>query len=86
MFKIRINKCVVAEHGGTSLSSAAIIGIAVGSAFLVLLLVGLGVYALWQKKRAERAIGLSKPFGTKYLLSPHSILNSKTILLPKVID
>lgn len=53
-----------AEHGGTSLSSAAIIGIGIGSAFLVLLLVGLGVYALWQKKRAERAIGLSKPFAS----------------------
>uniref|UniRef100_A0A5B7ANY1 non-specific serine/threonine protein kinase n=1 Tax=Davidia involucrata TaxID=16924 RepID=A0A5B7ANY1_DAVIN len=53
-----------AEHGGTSISSAAIVGIAIGCAFLVLVLVGLGIYAVQQKKRAERAIGLSKPFAS----------------------
>ncbi|KAA8517588.1 hypothetical protein F0562_015062 [Nyssa sinensis] len=53
-----------AEHGGTSISSRAIIGIAIGCAFLVLVLVGLGIYAFQQKKRAERAIGLSKPFAS----------------------
>ncbi|VFQ70309.1 unnamed protein product [Cuscuta campestris] len=50
-----------AEHGGTSISSRMIIGVSVGCAFLVLLLAGLGVYAVQQKKRAERAIGLSRP-------------------------
>lgn len=43
-----------------------IIGIAVGCSFLVLLLVGLGIYAVQQKKRAERAIGMSRPFGNSY--------------------
>ncbi|XP_028081351.1 probable leucine-rich repeat receptor-like protein kinase At5g49770 [Camellia sinensis] len=52
------------EHGGTSISSGTIIGIAIGCGFLVLLLVGLGAYAVRQKKRAEKAIGLSKPFAS----------------------
>ncbi|XP_031094482.1 probable leucine-rich repeat receptor-like protein kinase At5g49770 [Ipomoea triloba] len=53
-----------AEHVRTSISSRVIIGIAVGCSFLVLLLVGLGIYAVQQKKRAERAIGMSRPFGS----------------------
>ncbi|KAL3506931.1 hypothetical protein ACH5RR_032313 [Cinchona calisaya] len=52
-----------AEHGN-SISQRIIIAIGVGCAFLVLLLVGLGIYAFWQKKRAETAIGLSKPFAS----------------------
>ncbi|KAE9455852.1 hypothetical protein C3L33_12247, partial [Rhododendron williamsianum] len=52
------------EHGGTSISSRAIIGIAIGCGVLVLVLVGLGAYAVRQKKRAEKAIGLSKPFAS----------------------
>ncbi|KAK3032206.1 hypothetical protein RJ639_036136 [Escallonia herrerae] len=52
------------EHGGNRISSTLIIGIAIGCAFLVLVLVGLGIYAVWQKKRAERAIGLSNPFAS----------------------
>ncbi|KAI8559605.1 hypothetical protein RHMOL_Rhmol04G0186500 [Rhododendron molle] len=52
------------EHGGTSISSSMIIGIAIGCGVLVLVLVGLGAYAVWQKKRAEKAIGLSKPFAS----------------------
>ena len=40
-----------------------IAGISVGGALLVLGLVGAGVYALRQKKRAQRALELSKPFG-----------------------
>ncbi|GFY93137.1 leucine-rich repeat protein kinase family protein [Actinidia rufa] len=40
------------------------IGIASGCGILVLVLVGLGVYAFRQKKRAEIAIGLSKPFAS----------------------
>ncbi|KAA8517585.1 hypothetical protein F0562_017785 [Nyssa sinensis] len=53
-----------ADHGDTSMSSPAIVGITIGCAFLVLVLVGLGIYAVQQKKRAERAIGLSKPFAS----------------------
>lgn len=45
------------------MSTGVIAGIAVGCAFLVLGLVGVGVYAIRQKKRAEKAIGLSRPFG-----------------------
>lgn len=49
--------------GGTSISTGAIVGIAVGGAVLVLVLAGVAVYAFMQKKRAEKAIELSKPFG-----------------------
>lgn len=48
---------------GTSISPGVIIGVAIGCAFLVLGLIGVGIYAIWQKKRAEKAIGLSRPFG-----------------------
>ncbi|XP_010938089.2 leucine-rich repeat receptor protein kinase HPCA1 isoform X1 [Elaeis guineensis] len=41
-----------------------IAGISVGGALLVLGLVGAGVYALRQKKRAQRALELSKPFAS----------------------
>ena len=54
------------EHGSTSISSISMIGIASGCGILVLVLAGLGVYAFRQKKRAEIAIGLSKPFGNSY--------------------
>lgn len=50
--------------GGNSISPGVAAGIACGGAILVLGLVGLGVYAIRQKKRAERAIGLSKPFAS----------------------
>ncbi|WVZ22298.1 hypothetical protein V8G54_000842 [Vigna mungo] len=52
------------SHKGASLSKGVIIGIAVGSTFLVLSLIGLAIYAILQKKRAERAIGLSRPFAS----------------------
>ncbi|KAF5445318.1 hypothetical protein F2P56_034378 [Juglans regia] len=52
-----------ATHG-TTISSPVIVGIAIGCAILVLVLVGVGIYAVRQKKRAERAIGLSKPFAS----------------------
>ncbi|XP_010275979.1 PREDICTED: probable leucine-rich repeat receptor-like protein kinase At5g49770 [Nelumbo nucifera] len=51
-------------HGGASLSTSIIIGIAVSGAVLVLILMGVGLYAIWQKKRAERAIELSRPFAS----------------------
>ncbi|CAH9133548.1 unnamed protein product [Cuscuta epithymum] len=55
-----------AEHGGTSIISSRlmILGVTVGCAFLVLLLTGLGVYAVQQKKRVERAIELIRPFAS----------------------
>ncbi|KAJ9693520.1 hypothetical protein PVL29_009464 [Vitis rotundifolia] len=51
-------------HGGTSFSLGVIIGIAIGCTILVVGLVALGIYAVRQKKRAERAIELSKPFAS----------------------
>lgn len=45
------------------MSTGVIIGISVSSVVLVLGLVVVGIYAIRQKKRAERAIGLSRPFG-----------------------
>lgn len=40
-----------------------ITGVITGCTALVLCLVALGIYAFWQKRRAEQAIGLSRPFG-----------------------
>ena len=45
------------------MSKGAIAAIAVGCVVVVLVLAGVAVYAFMQKKRAERAIELSKPFG-----------------------
>ncbi|KAJ0985363.1 hypothetical protein J5N97_003719 [Dioscorea zingiberensis] len=50
--------------GGSSLKKSAVAGIAVGCVVLVLALIGMGVYALRQKRRAERATELSKPFAS----------------------
>ncbi|TYI93219.1 hypothetical protein E1A91_D02G122700v1 [Gossypium mustelinum] len=52
-----------ASHG-TSVSKGVIISVATGSAILVLGLVGVGIYAIRQKKRAEKAIGLGNPFAS----------------------
>ncbi|KAK9705096.1 hypothetical protein RND81_07G033600 [Saponaria officinalis] len=43
-------------------SVSFIAGVAAGCAFLVIVVVGVGIYAVHQKTRAERAIGLSRPF------------------------
>ncbi|XP_021829031.1 probable leucine-rich repeat receptor-like protein kinase At5g49770 [Prunus avium] len=48
----------------SSMSTGVIIGISVSCVFLVLGLVVVGIYAIRQKKRAERAIGLSRPFAS----------------------
>ncbi|KAM0991809.1 hypothetical protein ACFX2I_010125 [Malus domestica] len=48
----------------SSMSTGVIIGISAGCLVLVLGLVVLGIYAIRQKKRAERAIGLSRPFAS----------------------
>ncbi|KAJ6742429.1 LRR RECEPTOR-LIKE KINASE [Salix viminalis] len=50
--------------GGNSLSSGVVVGIGIGCGLLVMSLVGVGIYAIRQKKRAEKAIGLSKPFAS----------------------
>ncbi|WJX87590.1 hypothetical protein P8452_69765 [Trifolium repens] len=49
---------------GTTFSRGIIIAIAAGSVFLVLCLIGSVVYAILQKKRAEKAIGISRPFAS----------------------
>ncbi|XP_068667528.1 leucine-rich repeat receptor protein kinase HPCA1-like isoform X2 [Aristolochia californica] len=53
-----------AGNGGKSISIGVIIAIAVGCAFLIVVLVGVAIYAYRQKKWAERAIELSKPFAS----------------------
>lgn len=52
------------KNGGSSISPGVVVGISVGCAFLVLGLIGVGIYAIRQKKRAEKAIGLSRPFAS----------------------
>ncbi|XP_052172513.1 leucine-rich repeat receptor protein kinase HPCA1 isoform X1 [Diospyros lotus] len=52
------------DHKGSPISSSTIVGIAIGCTLLVLALVGLGAYAIRQKKRAEKAIEMSKPFAS----------------------
>ncbi|PKI41018.1 hypothetical protein CRG98_038546 [Punica granatum] len=51
-------------HSKSSLSTGVIAGIAIGGSILVLVLIGLGIYAVRQKKRAERAIESHKPFAS----------------------
>ncbi|XP_075513609.1 leucine-rich repeat receptor protein kinase HPCA1-like isoform X2 [Primulina tabacum] len=51
------------DHRRTHFSLTVIAGISIAGAFLVLVLAGLGIYALRQKRLAEQAISLSKPFG-----------------------
>ncbi|RWR90747.1 putative leucine-rich repeat receptor-like protein kinase [Cinnamomum micranthum f. kanehirae] len=55
------------DRGGSSISTVEIIGIAVGCALLVVVVavvVGVVAYAVRQKKRAERAIKINKPFAS----------------------
>ncbi|KAF6150138.1 hypothetical protein GIB67_023093 [Kingdonia uniflora] len=51
------------ENGG-KMNLGIIIGISIGCVFLLLVLAGVAIYAIRQKKRAERAIELSKPFAS----------------------
>lgn len=53
------------QSGGSSLSKGAAAGIAAGCAIVLLTLIGMGIYAFRQKRRAERATEISKPFGIK---------------------
>jgi serine/threonine protein kinase len=55
---------VFQAQGGASISSGVVAGIAIGCTILVLGLVGVVMYAIRQKKRAEKAIGMSKPFAS----------------------
>lgn len=48
---------------GRSSNVGIIIGVTVGGAVLLLLIVLAGIYALRQKKKAKRAIEISNPFG-----------------------
>ncbi|KAJ6803663.1 putative leucine-rich repeat receptor-like protein kinase isoform X2 [Iris pallida] len=50
--------------GGSSMSTGAIVGITIGCALLIIGLVLVGIYAFKQKKRAEKAMELSKPFAS----------------------
>lgn len=68
-------KNVSDETRRTSISTGVIIAIAVACAVLVLVLAGVGIYAFMQKKRAERAIRLSRPFGN----APKNFVNSNTL-------
>ncbi|KVH89302.1 Concanavalin A-like lectin/glucanase, subgroup [Cynara cardunculus var. scolymus] len=47
---------------GGGLGVGGVIGISIGCTLLILILITLVVYAVQQKKRAEKAISLSKPF------------------------
>ncbi|KAD3337830.1 hypothetical protein E3N88_33351 [Mikania micrantha] len=51
-------------HEGASIGVGTIVGITTGCTLLVLTLIGLLLYAVRQKKRAEKAIGLSRPFAS----------------------
>ncbi|XP_073273684.1 leucine-rich repeat receptor protein kinase HPCA1-like [Primulina huaijiensis] len=52
------------DHRRTHFSLITIAGISIAGAFLVLVLAGLGIYALRQKRRAEQAISVHKPFAS----------------------
>lgn len=54
---------LLATTGRASISLGLIAGIATICTFLVIMVVGVGIYAMQQKIRAERAVGLSRPFG-----------------------
>eukprot|EP01018_Ginkgo_biloba_P025027 Gb_24466 [translate_table: standard] len=56
----------------SGLSSGVIIGIAIGAAVLCLAILGIGVYALRQKRRAEKALELSNPFASWRTSAPDS--------------
>jgi len=55
--------CLSDLKAGSSFSLRLIIGIAAACTLLVLLIVGVGIYAIKQKSQAERALSLSRPFG-----------------------
>lgn len=58
--------CPTEVGGSKSANKGIIIGAVVGAVVLLLLLTIAGVYALRQKKRAERATDQNNPFGNIY--------------------
>lgn len=58
-----------------------IIGIVVGATAALFIIVGLGAYALWQRKRAKKTVNQNNPFGNatpNFILMPdNSICNYK---------
>ena len=62
------NKRGVAAERRNAISKTIVTAIAACSVILGLLLICLGIYAVRQKRRAERAVELSKPFGMTCLL------------------
>ncbi|KAH0465694.1 hypothetical protein IEQ34_005797 [Dendrobium chrysotoxum] len=52
------------QGGKSSMSTGVIIAISVGCALLFVGLVGAGIYALLQKKRARKAMEISRPFSS----------------------
>ncbi|KAH9332016.1 hypothetical protein KI387_004124, partial [Taxus chinensis] len=57
------------KGGSRRLSTGAIIGMAVGAAVLVLAILAIGIYALKIKKKTEKAVKNSRPFGSWGLAS-----------------
>ncbi|KAH9289277.1 hypothetical protein KI387_033394 [Taxus chinensis] len=55
---------IVPDESSTGLSSGVIAGIAIGAAVLAFAVIAVGLYALRQKKRAEKAIEIHKPFSS----------------------
>ncbi|WOL06826.1 putative leucine-rich repeat receptor-like protein kinase [Canna indica] len=49
---------------GHKANQGLIIGLVVGCTAAVIVIGGLGIYALWQKKRAKKAINLNNPFAS----------------------
>lgn len=54
------------DSGGSSKNTSLIIGISVGCAVLVIALIGAAIYAVKQKRTAQKAVELSRPFGNLY--------------------
>jgi hypothetical protein len=53
----------VVEDSGGSKNTGLIIGISVGCAVLLIALIGAAIYAVKQKRTAQKAMELSRPFG-----------------------
>ncbi|XP_020580288.1 probable leucine-rich repeat receptor-like protein kinase At5g49770 [Phalaenopsis equestris] len=54
----------VNNGGGSSMSTGVIAGIAIGCVLLLIVLFVVGIYALRQKRRAQRAVEQSKPYAS----------------------
>lgn len=82
-----LKQCKIGSgDGARAVSPGLIAGIASGCGVLVLGLIGLGIYAIRQKRIAERAIGLSKPFGNSLLVPLWQLLEWTFQLLYLMMD